>query len=43
MADVNNQGNKEAPADGFTDAVCRRIIRRFNQEARRELRKLKNQ
>lgn len=43
MANAVNQSNSEAPADGFTDAVWRRILRRFNDKARRELRKLKRQ
>lgn len=44
MANTANQDGREAMlAAGFTDGVCRKMLRRFNQKARRELRKLKKQ
>jgi|GEM_PF-3967419 len=40
---VNEEGKERMLAAGFTDEVCRKIIRRFNDKAHRELRKLKKQ
>ena len=40
---VNEDGRERMLAAGFTDEVCRKMLKRFNDKARRELRKLKKQ
>ncbi len=43
MANAVSESDRRAIAAGFTDEVCRKMLRRFNDKARRELRKLKKQ